>query len=228
MLRAGEYLCGCGALDDLALMKNRNAIANPGNGGEIVRNVENRHSDGTVERAKQGENFGLCNHIERAGRLICDEQQWPVQDGHGDQYALRLAHAHLRRIFAQKIAVRGQRNTLQRISDSLFALGIGTGSMGAPSFVELGSNPERGVQGRERAQQHKRDCAPAEAAKLALGKAQQVAAFKLVLKYYGAFGLRLLLVQKTENRHCQRALARAALADQAQYFAALDFELQIA
>src|SRR5258708_16972257 len=49
VLRVGEDLFGVTALNDLALVKNRDTVANPGHRSQIVRNIEYRHSGGTVE-----------------------------------------------------------------------------------------------------------------------------------------------------------------------------------
>src|SRR5580698_3770532 len=42
-------------LDDLAFVQDRDAVADTGYGSEIVRDVEDRHSEGAVQFAKQGQ-----------------------------------------------------------------------------------------------------------------------------------------------------------------------------
>ena len=105
-------------LHDLALMENGDAIANSGDRREIVRDVKNGHSGGPIQFAKERQNFGLRDHIESAGGFIGDEQRGTMHDRHGNEHALCLSHAHLRRIFAQKVIVGGQRNALQAMSGS--------------------------------------------------------------------------------------------------------------
>src|SRR5216684_8169781 len=74
MLRVGEDLIGRSALDDLALVKNGDAIADPRYRGKIMRNVKDGHPSGAIQLAKQGENFGLRNYVERAGGFVGNEQ----------------------------------------------------------------------------------------------------------------------------------------------------------
>ena len=93
-----------------------------------------------------------------------------------------------------------------------------------PGFLELGSNLERRIQRRQGTLQHQRDRASAQRAQFAFRELQEIG----LLKPDCAFGWRPLLIEKTENRHGQRALARAALSDQTQHFAALDFQLHVA
>ena len=55
--------------------------------------VQNRHPSLAIEACEELQNFGLRNHVKRAGGLIGDQQRRPMHDGHGDQHALCLANA---------------------------------------------------------------------------------------------------------------------------------------
>jgi len=66
----GKDVVGNSGLDNLALMKNRDAITNPGDRGKIVGDVKNRHSRAPIQMAKQLEDLGLRDHVERAGSFI--------------------------------------------------------------------------------------------------------------------------------------------------------------
>ena len=69
-----------------------------------------------------------------------------MNDRHGDQNALRLADAHLRRILPQKIVCRGQANAIECGADRLIALISRPGYVSAPSLFELSSNLECRIQ----------------------------------------------------------------------------------
>src|SRR5208337_906115 len=92
-----------------------------------------------------------------------------------------------------------------------------------PSLLELCAYFERRIEGRERTLQYQRNRAAAQRAQFALRERQQVGA----LKCDGAFDLSMLLVEKTEDRHGQGALARTALSHETHYFAGENFTLEV-
>ena len=66
----GENLFGFAALDNLAFVQDGDALADSGDRWQVVRDVENRHTDLAIQAAKQFQDFGLCDHVERAGRFV--------------------------------------------------------------------------------------------------------------------------------------------------------------
>src|SRR5271166_3815699 len=102
---ARENLVRRATLYDLALVKNRDAVANSRHGSKIMRDIKNRHPRGAVQFAEQRQDFGLSDYVERTGCFVGDEQRGTMHDSHGDQHSLRLAYAHLRRILAQEVDI---------------------------------------------------------------------------------------------------------------------------
>src|SRR5229473_4684851 len=150
MLRVSEDLIGRSGLDDLALVKDSDAIANSRYRGKIMRNVKDGHPSGAVQLPEESENFGLRNHIERAGGFVGNEQRGTMHDRHSNQHALRLPDAHLQRVFAQELIVGGQGNALHGGSDRVRTVCAGARSMSPPRFFELSSNLECWIQRRKR------------------------------------------------------------------------------
>ena len=60
-----------------------------------MRNIENARAEAPVQFVKQAQNLGLRDNVERAGRLVGDDERRPVQDGQGDEDALRQTDTQL-------------------------------------------------------------------------------------------------------------------------------------
>ena len=88
-----EQLSRPPALDNFALMHDCHPVRNGRNREQVVRNIKNADSELGAERGKQLQNFRLSNQVERAGRFVRDEQRGTMQNSHGNQNALCLAHA---------------------------------------------------------------------------------------------------------------------------------------
>ena len=92
--------------------------------------------------------------------------------------------------------------------------------MGAPSFLELRADAERGIQRGKWALEDEAERASADLAQVALSHGEQVGSLKSDFPFHrGA-----LAAEQAEDREGKRAFARAALADQAENFTLLDFE----
>ena len=68
----GENLFGWAALDNLTFVQDGDALADSGDRRQIVRDVEDRHADLAIEAGEQFQDFGLRDHVERAGGFIGD------------------------------------------------------------------------------------------------------------------------------------------------------------
>src|SRR5258708_29357892 len=176
--------------------------------------IENRCPGLPVELRKKSENLRLRDHIERAGGLSGNEQSGTVQHGNGNQYALRLANAHLRWILPQELIARRQAHALKRRPDRGVALRFAPRCMGPPCFVELGTYFQRGIERRQRTLQHQCQLTATHCSQLALAQLKQLA----VLKLDRSFHLCPFAVQEAENSHCKGALPRSPFSHQTYYF----------
>lgn len=83
------------ALNDLALVHDGHPVADGSNRKKIVRDEEDSHAEFLAEGGEEIKNFCLRVDVESAGRLVGNEECRAVQDGHPDEYALRLANTEL-------------------------------------------------------------------------------------------------------------------------------------
>src|SRR5271170_1288757 len=66
----GENLFGWSALDYLAFVQDGDALADSGDRWQIVRDVEDRHSDLAIQACEELQNFRLRDYVESAGRFV--------------------------------------------------------------------------------------------------------------------------------------------------------------
>jgi hypothetical protein len=83
-------------------------MAQPLDGSDVVRDVQDRYARLHVQALEQVEDLAPRARIERAGRLVGDHQPGPVQHRDGYRHALRLADAELPRVAPQELSVGRQ------------------------------------------------------------------------------------------------------------------------
>lgn len=95
MARRIENGVGRVAFDNLPIAQDGYPVAKRCHGQQIVRDVENRHIEFTIEAGKQMQNLGLRDGVEGAGWLIRNQQHGTVKNRHRDDDSLTLADAKL-------------------------------------------------------------------------------------------------------------------------------------
>src|SRR5947208_3345730 len=103
-----EYFGSTPALNNLSLMHDRHSMADGGYGKQVMRDIEDAHTEFSVEGREQLQDFCLRDQVEGTGRLIGNQQWRAMENGHRDQHSLGLADTELRRISLQKFFFRGQ------------------------------------------------------------------------------------------------------------------------
>jgi hypothetical protein len=58
---------------------------------KVVRNEQHRQLEALAQVIQQIEHLRLDGDIERRRGLICNQQSWPVHNGHGYHHALALS-----------------------------------------------------------------------------------------------------------------------------------------
>src|SRR5260370_34742917 len=102
-----------------------------------MRDIEDSHSKLSVQLGKQAEDFRLGDDVQSTGRLIGDEGRRSVEDGHGDDDALGLAYAQLRRPATETIAVVRETDIRERRAGSSSSFSARAARQRAPDFSEL-------------------------------------------------------------------------------------------
>src|SRR5436305_5208994 len=97
------------------------------------------------EYSKQNKKLCLGNSIESAGRLVCNQQRWTMQNGHRNQHTLRLAYADFSRIAAQKLFGYRQAHIFECAQDGLPALLTSAFLMQLPGLLHLRFDAKRRI-----------------------------------------------------------------------------------
>ena len=118
VLGGAENLERGAAFDDFAGVEDGDAVAEGGDGEQVVGYIEDAHTELTVEASEEGEDFGLGDGVEGAGGFIGDEQGGTMEDGHGDDDALGLADAELGGAAAEKVCGVREADAVQGAADS--------------------------------------------------------------------------------------------------------------
>src|SRR5215831_1271391 len=119
-----------------------------------MRNIKDGDAKFAVQMRKQLQDFRLSDDVKCACRLVCDQQGWPVQNRHGNEYPLCLTNTYLRGIAAKKCFVWRQADARQCFENCPPAGVSRPRSMSAPGFLELRTDPKYRIQCGQRALKH--------------------------------------------------------------------------
>ena len=98
-MRGGfDQLAGAPALDHVAAVEHRNVVGHFRDHGQVVGDEDHRSALLGDLAAHEFEDLTLNGYVERGGRLICDDQPRPRQQGDGDNDSLAHAAGELMRI----------------------------------------------------------------------------------------------------------------------------------
>src|SRR3989442_9496451 len=103
MDRTAENRLDRADLDELARIHDRDAVAHLRDDTEVVRDQEERHRIGAAEVAEDLEDLRLDDHVERRGRLVCDEQLRLEDEGERDHDPLAHPARELVRVVAEAV-----------------------------------------------------------------------------------------------------------------------------
>src|SRR6185437_8943123 len=98
MQRPREESARAGELHHAAAVEDEDPIAEPPHDGEIVAHEQDRHAVFALEAGEQIEDLRLHGDIERADRLVANEEPRPEDHRARDARALTLAAGELMRI----------------------------------------------------------------------------------------------------------------------------------
>ena len=96
--RCPQHVGGGAALDDRPVVEHDQLVAEVPDDAEVVGDQHERQPEVADERAQQVEDLDPHGHVERAHRLVADEQARARGDGAGDGDALLLPAGELVRI----------------------------------------------------------------------------------------------------------------------------------
>ena len=95
------------AFDDRAGVQHCDSVAQLEYRHQVVGDINQRRGIAPAQLPQQADDFCLRHRIERAGRLIGDEDGRAMQKRQRNQYPLRLTYADLTWLSAQKALISG-------------------------------------------------------------------------------------------------------------------------
>jgi hypothetical protein len=220
---AANFACGQ-ALNDRSMIEDRDAVAKPHDGDEVVGNIEQTGPVPAIQVAEQIDNLHLGDGIKRAGRLIRDDERGPMQKGQSNQHTLCLAYADLRGTTTEKGIVSWELYFCHELSDSLEHRSSPAFLVSPPGFAEMALQAERGIEGGHRALRNQSYRAPADPAQVFLREREQVPSRHEHLSAHAAAAPG----KQANQRKNEGALPRSAGANEAQDLTRLKFEGEIA
>ena len=209
-------------LDQHARVENRDAVADPGNGSDIVRDDENAAAVAFRGLAEQPQDVPRQGRVEARRRLVGKQDARLAGEREGDHHALTHAPGKLVRKGAKAppgIADPDLRKTFPR----RFPGRVGRHALPAHEAIhELLPDPPGGAQGAPRVLEAKRRPAPPVERHLLLGALDDVATGDVDRPAQArAFG------EETRDRARHHALAAPALADEPEHLARPDGERDV-
>ncbi len=127
VLRRGEHLCAGTMFHHKTMLHHRDTVGDLGHDAKIMGDEENSGSLALLQILDEGEDLGLCGHVQRGCGLIGNEHTGIKGKGHGDHGALALA--------AGKFMGKGT-GGLNRVGDAnLFQEALDLGGDGLPRQV---------------------------------------------------------------------------------------------
>jgi hypothetical protein len=115
-----------------------------------MRDEQQRHAVLAHEFLEQCHDFRLHHHVERAGRLVGDEQLRPRRDRRGDANALPLAAGKLVRIGAQGCLGLRNADALQKFLRTAISFEPAHAEMPLIHFGNLLADRQHGIEARPR------------------------------------------------------------------------------
>ena len=110
-------------LDQLAMAEHGDALGELGRQRDVVADEQQRHAVLGHQSPDQGDDLGLDDGVERAGRLVGDEQFRARRNRGGDRHTLLLAAGELMREGAQGRVRVGQADAFEQVFALAYACG---------------------------------------------------------------------------------------------------------
>src|SRR5687768_4833335 len=87
-----ENLIRRAALNKFSTTQNADSMTQASDRIEVVRDIQYRGPELLIDFFQKREQLELCKQVQRAGRLIGNQQRGPVKDRHGQDDPLRLSN----------------------------------------------------------------------------------------------------------------------------------------
>src|SRR5688572_21463082 len=174
--RRRKHVRRAALLADLACSHHRDLVGHRAHERKVVRNEEHRHASAPPQLGEELEDLLLHRDVERARRLVGDEELRLASDRHGDHHALLLAPRELERIRIERPHRVRQAYLAEKLERTATRHSTRKAEMLPHDLGDLETHAEHRVQRAHRLLEDHRHFSPAQRAQVALGRVQQVAA----------------------------------------------------
>ena len=155
-------------LHDLSVPHDGDLVGQIGNHRQIVGDEDHAHAILLHQIAQQVEDLRLGRHIERGGRLICNQELRSQRDCHGDRDALALATGEFVRIAVGRDLFRVETHAVHQCGRALVRLGARALVVDQDCLRNLVADRVDRIERRHRLLEDHRDVAAAHGAQCLL------------------------------------------------------------
>jgi hypothetical protein len=219
MARIGENLSRRALLDDLTCLHHADPVGNTAHHRQIMGNEQKRQILARLQPGQKIQYLRLNGHIQRRGRLIRNQQPWPIGQRHGDHHPLALAARQLMRIGRKPAFGIADPDLAQKLDDPRPCLRPLQPLMQGKAFAKLAFDRMQRIKAGHRLLKDEADVIAAQGSQLALRGPDHLAA-----KIADRAGDRGAIGQKPHGRKRGDRLSRSRLPDQRHGLAAPDLE----
>ena len=220
MGRAVENRFGRALFHHLTTVQHQDLVTQTRNYTQVVRDHDDGGAEVALQFAHQGQDLGLHGHVQCRGGLVGNQHIGLAQQGHGDHDALAHAARKLVRIHTDAASRFGHLHGIERLDGAHACVLAREALVQFQHLGHLALHREVRVERGHRILKDHGDAVAANAVEFGRRHAQHV----LPLKAHLPRGLPVAGEQSHDGQH-GLALARAALAHNAQSLASIQIEV---
>ena len=207
---------------DLSRVHHIDQVADLCDHPHVVGNDQNTHALFQAETADQLQDLGFDRHIQRGGRLICDQKLWLADHGHGDHHPLAKAAGELMRIACEPLLRLRDPDTCEHLDHPMLCLDFRADPfVYQQCFRHLPPHAQNGIETRHGLLKDHGDVPAADRLKRARLHPDQL----LSVKQNGSALNMAGVTQQGHDRSGQHALTAAGLSHQADNLPPRDLQI---
>ena len=224
MGRRQQHLPGAARQHHLAGVEHHHPVTDPGNGTQIVADIDHGRAGLAVDVAQQLQNMRLRRHVQPGGGFVKQQHIGFARQRHGNCHPLLLATRELMRVAGRNGLGLRQTHLAQQFGHTVGVLGRWQCAVQRHCFQQLPTHTQRRSQRLAGILRHQRHLAATDRFQ---GRPRQAEHLVLTKMHAAAHHLQTGF-QVAHGRQGQRAFARTALTHQADGLAAPDLEVDVA
>ena len=139
-----QHLPGAARQHHLAGIQHHHPVTDPGNGAQIVADIDHGRAGLAVDVAQQLQNMRLRGHVQTGGGFVEQQHIGLAGQCHGDRHPLLLAARELMRVAGRNGFWLGQTHLAQQLGHAVGVLGRRQCTVQRHGFQHLPTNAQGG------------------------------------------------------------------------------------